>query len=217
MLEKMDVFFENKLSSYDEHMLSAIEGAKEFYPFTASLLPMKECRVLDLGCGTGLELEEFFRMNPNASVTGIDLSAGMLEVLKKKFPDKRLTLINGSYFDEPLGEEAFDAAVSVESLHHFEKAQKAKLYSRLYRALKPDGYFILTDYFVPDDIIEAETFAQFTHLKAEQGIDNEGFYHFDTPLTLLHEIEALIEGGFSNVEVMNSWGGTTTIRAKKEK
>ena len=37
MLEKMDLFFENRLKEYEEHMLSAIEGAREFYPFTAAL------------------------------------------------------------------------------------------------------------------------------------------------------------------------------------
>lgn len=57
MLEKMDAFFANRLAGYDEHMLTAIQGAEEFYPFTAALLPMEAgCEVLDLGCGTGLEL-----------------------------------------------------------------------------------------------------------------------------------------------------------------
>ena len=64
MLEKMDVFFENRLEGYDEHMLTAIEGANEFYKFTAAPLPMKaDSEVLDLGCGTGLELEEYFLLN----------------------------------------------------------------------------------------------------------------------------------------------------------
>ena len=31
MLEKMDSFFENRVAGYDEHMLTEIEGADEFY------------------------------------------------------------------------------------------------------------------------------------------------------------------------------------------
>ena len=54
--------------------------------------------VLDLGCGTGLELEEYFRLNPDASVTGIDLSDAMLNALSSKFPNRKLSLIQGSYF-----------------------------------------------------------------------------------------------------------------------
>ena len=54
MLEKMDEFFDSRLNGYEEHMLSAIEGAEEFYPFTAEQLPIEDgARVLDLGCGTG--------------------------------------------------------------------------------------------------------------------------------------------------------------------
>ena len=102
-LEKMAAFFEARLDGYDEHMLSNIESATEFYPFTASLLPKEEgAEVLDLGCGTGLELEFYFAFNPTARVTGIDLSAGMLEALRAKFLDKDLTLIRGSYFELPL-------------------------------------------------------------------------------------------------------------------
>ena len=132
MLEKMSEFFESRLATYDEHMLANIESAKEFYPYTASLLPMKEsARVLDLGCGTGLELEYFFEKNPSASVTGIDLSSGMLSALKNKFPNRTVELFCGSYFDIPLGDDKYDAAVSVESLHHFTKQEKIPLYKNL--------------------------------------------------------------------------------------
>ena len=62
MLEKMDEFFAARVAGYDEHMLSEIEGSKEFYPYTASLLPGHEgARVLDLGCGTGIELKRGYK------------------------------------------------------------------------------------------------------------------------------------------------------------
>ena len=139
MLERMSDFFERRLDGYDEHMLRDIEGAKEFYPFTAACLPKQPgARILDLGCGTGLELEFYFRENPSASVTGIDLSQKMLDALAEKFPQKDLTLIRGSYFDAALGEEQFDAAVSVESLHHFTQEEKTSLYKKLFRALHID-------------------------------------------------------------------------------
>ena len=119
MLEKMSDFFEARLAGYDEHMLNDIESANEFYPFTAALLPDEPaCRVLDLGCGTGLELREYFLRNPSAQVTGIDLSQGMLDELRRKFAGYDVELVCGSYFDEPLGHSVYDAAVSVESLHH---------------------------------------------------------------------------------------------------
>lgn len=216
MLEKMSDFFEVRLDGYDEHMMTAIESADEFYPFTAKQLPTGEnCRVLDLGCGTGLELAEYYKLCPSANVTGIDLSQGMLSELKRKFTDKDITLICGSYFDVPLGENAFDAAVSVESLHHFTKAEKVPLYAKLHAALKENSYFILTDYFALSDDEERRHRKNLITLKAEQGITDKEFYHYDTPLTVEHETEALTEAGFASVEVLNHWGATYTIKAVK--
>ncbi|MBR5140840.1 MAG: class I SAM-dependent methyltransferase [Clostridia bacterium] len=216
MLEKMSDFFEARLDGYDEHMMTAIESADEFYPFTAGRLPTNEnCHVLDLGCGTGLELREYYKLCPSARVTGIDLSRGMLAELKRKFADKDITLICGSYFDVSLGENTFDAAVSVESLHHFTKAEKTPLYRKLRTALKENGYFILTDYFASSDDEERMHRQTLNALKAKQGITDNEFYHYDTPLTVQHEIEVLTEAGFASVEVLNCWGATYTIKAVK--
>ena len=213
MLEEMSAFFEARLEGYDAHMLENIQDARVFYPFTADLLPHEEgCRVLDLGCGTGLELEYYFARNPSAAVCGIDLSQKMLEALRKKFPDKALDLRVGSYFDLPFGEQCFDAAVSVESLHHFTKAEKIPLYTKLRKALKPGGYFILTDYFSLSDEEETSHRQELLRLKAEQGL-KDGFYHYDTPLTVAHEREALLAAGFAAVEVVGQWGPTVALRA----
>ena len=216
MLEKMSDFFENRLEGYDDHMMTNIQSAKEFYPFTAKMLPVTEnCQVLDLGCGTGLELEEYYALCPSARVTGIDLSQGMLTALKNKFSDKEITLIQGSYFDVPFGENVFDAAVSVESLHHFTKAEKVQLYEKLHSALKENGYLILTDYFSLSEEEERMYREKLIVLKEEQGITDNEFYHYDTPLTVSHETEALIEAGFSAVEVLKNWGVTYIIKAVK--
>ena len=143
------------------------------------------------------------------------MSQGMLAELKRKFVGKDITLVLGSYFDVSLGENVFDAAVSVESLHHFTKEEKVALYSKLHTALKNKGYFILTDYFSLSDEEEQMHRRNLLALKAEQGITDDEFYHYDTPLTVKHESEALVEAGFSSVEVLSNWGATFTIKAVK--
>lgn len=216
MLEKMNEFFNKRLDGYDEHMMTTIESSDVFYPFTADCLPKADgAKILDLGCGTGLELEHYFRLNPSAKITGIDLTESMLNALKNKFPEKELTLICGSYFDVPFDENTFDAAVSVESLHHFTKEEKIPLYTKLCKSLKDGGYFILTDYFALTDEDEQTFRNELLRLKKEQGIDDNEFYHYDTSLTVEHETEALLEAGFSSVEVLNNWGATFTIKANK--
>ena len=217
MLERMSEFFEKRLNGYDEHMLTNIESAREFYPFTAECLPKADgCRMLDLGCGTGLELEYYFALNPTACVTGIDLSQGMLDALSAKFEGKDITLICDSYFDAPLDENVFDSAVSVESLHHFTQEEKIPLYTKVCKAIKDGGCFILTDYFALSDEEEQMHRDTLISLKAKQGITDSEFYHYDTPLTVAHEIEALMAAGFTSVEVLKKWGATYTIRATKQ-
>lgn len=216
MLEKMSEFFEARLDGYDVHMLNNIESSREFYPFTAEQLPrLDQCHILDLGCGTGLELEAYFILNPTARVTGIDLSRGMLGALQKKFTNRDITLICGSYFDVPLGVTLFDGAVSVESLHHFTKEEKIPLYKKLHTALKDGGYFVLTDYFALSDEEEQLHRKNLAALKAEHGITDDEFYHYDTPLTVQHENQALLEAGFSSATVLKNWGATYTIKAMK--
>lgn len=216
MLEKMNDFFNKRVDGYEEHQLNVIDGAHEFYPYTASCLPMHEnAEVLDLGCGTGLELGFYFKYNPTAKVTGIDLAESMLEVLKNKFSDKELNAICGSYFDIPFGEECYDAVVSVESLHHFTKEKKTALYKKVFQALKKGGYFILTDYFAETDEQECFYRQGLLQLKAEQGICDDEFYHYDTPLTKTNELQALNNAGFSSVMIIAEWGATAAIKAIK--
>ena len=216
MLEKMGAFFDARIRGYEAHQLNTIDDAAEFYPFTAGQLPREAgATVLDLGCGTGMELGYYFELVPTARVTGIDLAPGMLEELRKKFTDKSLDLILGSYFDVPFGEEAFDAAVSVESLHHFTQAEKIPLYAKLHKALKPGGYFILPDYFAATEAEERACRAELLRLKREQNLPDGAFYHYDTPLTVAHETEALLAAGFGSVAVLKNWGHTYTLKASK--
>ena len=216
MLEKMSDFFNRRLEGYEEHQLNEIEGAKEFYPYTADLLSKNRgARVLDLGCGTGLELDYYFALNSEAHITGIDLAEDMLSALKKKFDGKNVITIQGSYFDVPFESNQYDTVVSVESLHHFTMEKKVALYRKVWRALVTGGYFILTDYFAMAEEEEAYLMYEFNRLKKEQGICDNEFYHFDTPLTIDHEIQALKETGFSSVELLKEWGATCTIKAMK--
>jgi tRNA (cmo5U34)-methyltransferase len=216
MLEKMGEFFDHRLGSYDAHQLNCIDSAREFLRFTAECLPAQAgSAILDLGCGTGLELESYLAVNPTAHITGIDLAPGMLNRLKEKFPGKNIDLVLGSYFDVPFGLRVYDAAVSVESLHHFTADEKIPLYKKLAEALKAGGFFILTDYFSLSDEEERRHRSEFLRLKAGQGIDDGAFYHYDTPLTVEHEIRCLKSAGFSSVNILKHWGATYSVKAEK--
>ena len=78
-LEEMDAFFTRRLDGYEAHMLA---HWADDYKNLADALPPGAKRILDLGCGTGLELDEIFRRFPEMQVVGVDLSPAMLEKLR---------------------------------------------------------------------------------------------------------------------------------------
>ena len=215
ILEPMGEFFDRRAGDYEEHQFRCVDGADRMYPVTASFLPdTPGAEILDLGCGSGLELDAYFPKNPTAVVTGIDLSRELTDLLLKKHADRAVQVILGSYFDEELGRGIYDAAVSVMSLHHFRAEAKLPLYKKVKDALKPGGTFVLTDYFAPDDAWEARCFAEYERLKREAGLPDGVFYHFDTPLTLAHETEVLRSAGFTEIVRQAGWGNTVVLTAR---
>ena len=215
MLEKMSDFFATRVEGYDNHMINNVYGCKEAYIKMAELLPKTVVDLLDLGCGTGLELDEIFKTHPDINVTGIDLTKAMLDVLKQKHPDKVMTLINASYFDTYFGIEKFDAVVSFQTLHHFSHDKKSKLYSRIYSALKPGGKYIECDYMVTEQEDENFYFQENERIRKEQDIAADEFYHFDTPCTVNNQLMILGKAGFEKVEMVWRIENTTIIVADK--
>lgn len=214
-LESMSDFFTARLDGYDAHMLANVEGCAEGYVEMARMLPDGIGTLLDLGCGTGLELEWIYRRFPDLQVTGIDLTAAMLAKLREKYGHHAPTLICGSYFDVDFGSEQFDAAVSFESLHHFSHEAKRGLYKRLHRALQPGGVYVECDYMVLDQAEEDLYFAEYARLCQEQQLPSNRFFHYDTPCTVDNQIRLLQEAGFAKVERGMRIGGTTLLRAWK--
>lgn len=215
MIEKMSDFFAARVDGYENHMLNNVEGCKEGYVKMAELLPRTTVNLLDLGCGTGLELDEIFKTHPNIKVTGIDLTKAMLDVLKEKHPDKDLTLIHGSYFDYDFGRERFEAVISFQSLHHYSHEQKIKLYSRVYSALKPGGRYIECDYMVTEQKEEDFYFKEYERIRKEQNIPEGEFYHYDTPCMIDNQLKMLRIAKFEKVEMVWRRENTTIILADK--
>ena len=56
---------------------------------------------------------------------------------------------------------------------------------------------------------------ELARIEAQEGICDDDFYHYDTPLTVNHEVEALFEAGFFKAKVKGQWGHTFTLRVEK--
>ena len=215
MLEKMADFFTARVDEYDNHMMNDVVGCKEGYIKMAELLPETVVNLLDLGCGTGLELDEIFKIRPNIKVTGVDLSKAMLGILKQKHPNQDLTLINANYFDYDFGIEWFDAIISFQTMHHFSHEQKIQLYSRIYSALKPGGKYIEGDYMVIEQKDEDYYFKESVRIRIEQNITDGEFYHYDTPCTIENQLKMLRRAKFEKVEMVWRLENTTIVVAER--
>ena len=208
MVEEMSAFFAARVEGYDEHMLREVVGCREGYARLAQALPEGVRELLDLGCGTGLELDALFARFPRLRVTGLDMTEEMLRALRRKHPDKALTLRCQDYRQADFGRERFDAAVSFESLHHLEPEEKRGIYARVFAALRPGGGFWNGDYVV-DDLAEEERFRQEARrLRAAAGLSPETPLHLDTPLALETELDLLRQAGFRRVCCLFRQGGT---------
>jgi tRNA (cmo5U34)-methyltransferase len=215
-LEEMGDFFNARIDTYEDHMLGNVKYAV-VYEEIAGLIPRTEgLRILDLGCGTGLELDAIFKANPTVRVTGIDLAEKMLAKLREKHADRvdQLDLVLADYLKYDFGIGSYDIALSVQTLHHLDRTTKIGLYRKIYAALKPKGIYIESDYVAPHQAFEDFHFTESQRLHAEQGIES-GLFHYDTPFTLENQIAILQEAGFNGVKLISRHGNGATLTASK--
>ena len=95
---------------------------KTAYNFCTGRLPERlDARILDAGCGTGVGTEYLVHLNPEAQVTGIDLSEGALQVATERCRRSgadRVTFHHLSLYDVDQLQGEFDLINCVGVLHH---------------------------------------------------------------------------------------------------
>ncbi|MBE5960989.1 MAG: class I SAM-dependent methyltransferase [Lachnospiraceae bacterium] len=210
-LEEMTEFFRVRVDGYEEHM----SVWQEAYEYLAGLVPEDAKTMLDIGCGTGLELDEILKKIPGLEVTGIDLSQVMLTKLKDKHPENNVKVRQGDYFKENFGKACYDVAVSFETLHHFTAEKKEVVFRKLYDSLKEGGVYVQADYLACCQEEETLLFSICREKRRKEEIRDDVFVHFDTPLTPEHEMACIRNAGFRDVELNACINGAAIIIARK--
>jgi len=144
-----------------------------------SLLP--DMDVMDFGCGTGLltlQIQPFIR-----SITGIDSSQGMLNVLDMKIKKQGITNVKTQFADItsrvlPSGE--YDLVVSSMTFHHIKDIPS--LLSAIARITRSSGQIAIID-LDPDD-------GKFHN-------SNEGVFHFGFERSIMKKL--LVEAGYDSI------------------
>ncbi|MCX8131586.1 MAG: bifunctional GNAT family N-acetyltransferase/class I SAM-dependent methyltransferase [Clostridia bacterium] len=205
-VEEMSEFFDARADGYDSHMLKRVADI-ECYKCVAESIPVNsnEMDILDIGCGTGIELEYLLNRVPKAKVTCIDMSEKMLELLKDKYSSKaqQIHTICGSYIGWEYPQESFDYVVSSFTLHHFMEDVKAGIYRNIVSSLKPGGLYIESDFIVDRMMMEQYMQRYFRITKELVDKRYSGYYHIDIPFTIDLQKELLLKAGFSHVSVFH--------------
>ncbi len=214
--EKMADFFNARSAGYDDHMQRTVSSFATFYSALAEPVPLTDSAldILDIGCGTGLELGYIWARAPHARITGIDVSAKMLAELKVKYISQlgQIELIEGSYLDQSFGVRKYDFVVSVMTLHHLLPAQKISLYKRIHRALKPGGAYVEGDYVVSEDK-ERQFLAEYASNSKMLADSAAGAYHIDIPLSLHTQRKLLAVAGYEHIKTVWQEGEAAVLVA----
>lgn len=100
--------------------------------------------LLELGCGTGNLAIAFLKDGLASSVTGMDISKGMIEVARKKSAGlKGCEFVVGSALQLPFPDAQFDVVAADSFLHHI--LDPIPCLREIRRVLKPGGYVVFDE------------------------------------------------------------------------
>lgn len=104
--------------------------------------------VLDLGCGTGEPIAQFF-INKGFKITGVDGSKKMIELCKKRFPGEKWIV---SDMREINLHQQFDVVLAWHSFFHLDHDSQRKMFKIFSAHTKPGGVLAFTSGEEEDEI-----------------------------------------------------------------
>lgn len=105
--------------------------------------PSKGMNILDVGCGTGTQLELYKSYDCN--LYGLDFSPSMLEIARGRLGDTA-QLDLGDATDMPYENDKFDLVICMLLLHELSSGSQTAVLNEVKRVLKVDGCILLIDY-----------------------------------------------------------------------
>ena len=98
-------------------------------------------RLLDVGCGTGKQIQANRAAFPGAAIVGTDLSIGMLRIARGRCRD--VPWVQGDGSNLPFRHDAFDYVSNQFSYPHMQ--EKERFIAEVLRVLRPGGRFVMTN------------------------------------------------------------------------
>ena len=132
----------NPIDTFNQIADTYSEEFNEPSQYTATLIRMlpKDSRVLDLGCGPGVETEHLVTNGFN--VHTVDGAINMIQLAKERTPSATFETADIRELD--YGQEQYDGIIALYSLTYIPKLDIPKLFSKLVKSLKPSGLFLIS-------------------------------------------------------------------------
>ena len=102
---------------------------------------VKNSRVIELGCGTGNNLN-FLNDFGFKLIVGIDGSASAIKLAKKNLRAKNYKLLNSDFNNIPFERNFFNLCIDRGSITHNSKLSVENIFYQINKVLKPSGIFI---------------------------------------------------------------------------
>jgi SAM-dependent methyltransferase len=117
--------------------------AIQLYHHLVSTVDLCDRDVLELSCGRGGGCWYLYRYFEPRTVTGLDLSEGMIALCHHRYTGTNLSFRQGDAEAMPFADNAFDIVINVESSHCYASMQRAL--SEVFRVLRSGGHFLFAD------------------------------------------------------------------------
>lgn len=153
--EKIEKMFNDIAPSYDRlnHLMSL--GIDNIWRKKAlkEIVDGTQQQILDVACGTGDSTIAIAKaMEPGGRVTGIDISAGMMEPLMRKAAHEgvhdRIKLLQADALQMPFEADTFHRVTCAFGIRNFEDRKKGL--AEFLRVLKPGGRAVILELGIPD-------------------------------------------------------------------
>ncbi len=105
------------------------------------------CRLLDVATGTGAQAFAF--ADRAREVVGIDMSAAMLRIARRKNRFPNVTFQQADAAELPFDDESFDASCVSFALHEMPAGVRERVVREMVRVTSPRGRVIVVDYALP--------------------------------------------------------------------